>query len=155
MFLFCFLLHSHRRAVPIYWFFEVQFINILCSFERVNQNIIHVTLIHFSLQILMQLLLLYMLLYRCLRYFTCVTGTLLITLHYCTNVTLCDPVTDTKRPPVAPSRSGSRLAMPMAQATGVSLLDDLMPSNLTPKSAPSPGLLHKSSPAPLREYTEG
>ncbi|XP_052709407.1 coiled-coil domain-containing protein 81-like isoform X4 [Crassostrea angulata] len=64
-------------------------------------------------------------------------------------------VTDTKRPPVAPSRSGSRLAMPMAQATGVSLLDDLMPSNLTPKSAPSPGLLHKSSPAPLREYTEG
>lgn len=94
-----------------------------------------------------------MLLYRCLRYFTCVT--LLITLHYCTNVTLCDPVTDTKRPPVAPSRSGSRLAMPMAQATGVSLLDDLMPSNLTPKSAPSPGLLHKSSPAPLREYTEG
>lgn len=96
-----------------------------------------------------------MLLYRCLRYFTCVTGTLLITLHYCTNVTLCDPVTDTKRPPVAPSRSGSRLAMPMAQATGVSLLDDLMPSNLTPKSAPSPGLLHKSSPAPLREYTEG
>lgn len=64
-------------------------------------------------------------------------------------------VTDTRRPPVAPSRSGSRLAMPMAQATGVSLLDDLMPSNLTPKSAPSPGLLHKSSPAPLREYTEG
>lgn len=64
-------------------------------------------------------------------------------------------VTDTKRPPVAPSRSGSRLAMPMAQATGVSLLDDLMPTNLTPKSAPSPGLLHKSSPAPLREYTEG
>ncbi|XP_052709404.1 coiled-coil domain-containing protein 81-like isoform X1 [Crassostrea angulata] len=66
-----------------------------------------------------------------------------------------EPFTDTKRPPVAPSRSGSRLAMPMAQATGVSLLDDLMPSNLTPKSAPSPGLLHKSSPAPLREYTEG
>lgn len=98
-------------------------------------------------------MLIYMLLYRCLRYFTCVT--LLITLHYCTNDTLCDPVTDTKRPPVAPSRSGSRLAMPMAQATGVSLLDDLMPTNLTPKSAPSPGLLHKSSPAPLREYTEG
>nr|XP_011433102.2 coiled-coil domain-containing protein 81 isoform X5 [Crassostrea gigas] len=66
-----------------------------------------------------------------------------------------EPFTDTKRPPVAPSRSGSRLAMPMAQATGVSLLDDLMPTNLTPKSAPSPGLLHKSSPAPLREYTEG
>ncbi|XP_078323683.1 coiled-coil domain-containing protein 81-like isoform X2 [Crassostrea virginica] len=60
-----------------------------------------------------------------------------------------------KKPPVVPSRSGSRLAMPMAQATGVSLLDDLVPSNLTPKSAPSPGLLHKSSPAPLREYTEG
>lgn len=68
---------------------------------------------------------------------------------------ITEEVTDNKRPPVAPSRSGSRLAMPMAQATGVSLLDDLMPSNLTPKSAPSPGLLHKSSPAPLREYTEG
>ncbi|XP_062598479.1 coiled-coil domain-containing protein 81-like isoform X1 [Saccostrea cucullata] len=61
----------------------------------------------------------------------------------------------TKKPPVAPSRSGSRLAMPMAHATGVSLLDDLMPSNLTPKSAPSPGLLHKSSPAPFRDLADG
>ncbi|XP_056013773.1 coiled-coil domain-containing protein 81-like isoform X4 [Ostrea edulis] len=62
---------------------------------------------------------------------------------------------DTKKPPMAPSRAGSRLAMPMAQATGVCLLDDLIPSNLTPKSAPSPGLLHRSSPAPFRDISDG
>ncbi|KAK3577401.1 hypothetical protein CHS0354_032249 [Potamilus streckersoni] len=36
-----------------------------------------------------------------------------------------------------PSRSASRTAVPMAKATGVSLLDDLYPSAQSPKSAPS------------------
>ncbi|KAK3098685.1 hypothetical protein FSP39_021970 [Pinctada imbricata] len=65
---------------------------------------------------------------------------------------------DLKKPPsVVPSRSGSRMAMPLAKANGVSLLDDLVPSVLTPKSAPSPGLgtLHKSAPSPFNNATEG
>lgn len=58
---------------------------------------------------------------------------------------------DLKKPPVAPSRSGSRMAMPMAKATGFSLLDDLVVSTHTPHSAPSPNNLAKSSPNPLRD----
>ncbi|WAR07950.1 CCD81-like protein [Mya arenaria] len=42
-----------------------------------------------------------------------------------------------KRASIPPSRAGSRMAAPMAMATGVSLLDDLVPSAHTPKSAPS------------------
>lgn len=42
-----------------------------------------------------------------------------------------------KKASIPPSRTGSRAAAPMAMATGVSLLDDLVPSAHTPKSAPS------------------
>ncbi|XP_060067467.1 coiled-coil domain-containing protein 81-like [Ylistrum balloti] len=56
---------------------------------------------------------------------------------------------DQKKAPMAPSRTGSRMAMPLAKATGVSLLDDLIPSSYTPKSAPSPlGPIHKPVPSP-------
>ncbi|KAL4233395.1 Coiled-coil domain-containing protein 81 [Mactra antiquata] len=51
----------------------------------------------------------------------------------------------TKRASIPPSRAGSRMAAPMAMATGVSLLDDLVPSAQTPKSAPS---LNRPSPPP-------
>ncbi|XP_021352588.1 coiled-coil domain-containing protein 81-like isoform X3 [Mizuhopecten yessoensis] len=55
-----------------------------------------------------------------------------------------------------PSRTGSRMAMPLAKASGVSLLDDLIPSSYTPKSAPSPlGPINKSVPCPPREMMEG
>lgn len=65
-----------------------------------------------------------------------------------------------------PSRTGSRMAMPLAKASGVSLLDDLVPSAQTPKSAPSPSnllrnanspsyLAQKPSPVPFREISDG
>ncbi|XP_033741100.1 coiled-coil domain-containing protein 81-like isoform X1 [Pecten maximus] len=61
-----------------------------------------------------------------------------------------------KRVPMAPSRAGSRMAMPLAKATGVSLLDDLIPSSYTPKSAPSPlGPIQKPIPSPPRELADG
>ena len=54
-----------------------------------------------------------------------------------------------KKPPsVAASRSGSRMAAPVAMATGVSLLDDLVPAAQAPKSAPS---LYKPTPPPPME----
>ncbi|CAG2222336.1 Coiled-coil domain-containing protein 81 [Mytilus edulis] len=56
-----------------------------------------------------------------------------------------------KKAPVAPSRSGSRMAMPMAKATGVSLLDDLILSTQSPHSAPSPNNLARSSLNPLND----
>ncbi|XP_033741101.1 coiled-coil domain-containing protein 81-like isoform X2 [Pecten maximus] len=63
---------------------------------------------------------------------------------------------DQKRVPMAPSRAGSRMAMPLAKATGVSLLDDLIPSSYTPKSAPSPlGPIQKPIPSPPRELADG
>lgn len=37
----------------------------------------------------------------------------------------------------APGRSSSRMAMPLAKATGVSLLDDLVPSGATPIISPA------------------
>lgn len=61
---------------------------------------------------------------------------------------------DLKKPPHAPSRSGSRMAMPMAKATGVSLLDDLVVSTHTPHSAPSSGHLAKSSTNPLKDIND-
>lgn len=73
--------------------------------------------------------------------------------------------TDDKKPPMPPSRAGSRMAMPLAKASGVSLLDDLVPSAQTPKSAPSPSnllrnanspsyLAQKPSPVPFREIND-
>lgn len=61
---------------------------------------------------------------------------------------------DLKKPPLAPSRTGSRMAMPMAKATGVSLLDDLVVSTHTPHSAPSSGHLAKSSTNPLKDIND-
>jgi len=56
-------------------------------------------------------------------------------------------VTDApKRSSMPPSRAGSRMAAPMAMATGVSLLDDLVPSAQTPKSAPSIASYRPSPP---------
>lgn len=63
-------------------------------------------------------------------------------------------IEDLKKPPLAPSRSGSRMAMPMAKATGVSLLDDLVVSTHTPHSAPSSGHLAKSSTNPLKDIND-
>lgn len=61
-----------------------------------------------------------------------------------------------KKSPMPPSRTGSRMAMPLAKANGVSLLDDLIPSSYTPKSAPSPlGPIHKSFPSPIRDLEDG
>ncbi|OWF50937.1 coiled-coil domain-containing protein 81-like isoform X2 [Mizuhopecten yessoensis] len=63
---------------------------------------------------------------------------------------------DQRKVSMPPSRTGSRMAMPLAKASGVSLLDDLIPSSYTPKSAPSPlGPINKSVPCPPREMMEG
>ncbi|XP_071133663.1 coiled-coil domain-containing protein 81-like isoform X4 [Mytilus edulis] len=62
-----------------------------------------------------------------------------------------ETIDDLKKAPVAPSRSGSRMAMPMAKATGVSLLDDLILSTQSPHSAPSPNNLARSSLNPLND----
>ncbi|XP_069127220.1 coiled-coil domain-containing protein 81-like isoform X3 [Argopecten irradians] len=60
-----------------------------------------------------------------------------------------------KKAPMAPSRTGSRMAMPLAKATGVSLLDDLIPSSYTPKP-PSPlGPIQKPIPSPPRDLADG
>lgn len=59
-----------------------------------------------------------------------------------------------KKPPLAPSRSGSRMAMPMAKATGVSLLDDLILSTQSPHSAPSPNNLARSNLNPLKDMND-
>ncbi|XP_069127195.1 coiled-coil domain-containing protein 81-like isoform X1 [Argopecten irradians] len=62
---------------------------------------------------------------------------------------------DQKKAPMAPSRTGSRMAMPLAKATGVSLLDDLIPSSYTPKP-PSPlGPIQKPIPSPPRDLADG
>ncbi|XP_060555877.1 uncharacterized protein LOC132716590, partial [Ruditapes philippinarum] len=53
----------------------------------------------------------------------------------------------TKRASIPPSRAGSRMAAPMAMATGVSLLDDLVPSGQAPRSAPSQAS-YRPSPLP-------
>ncbi|KAH3738360.1 hypothetical protein DPMN_044994 [Dreissena polymorpha] len=51
-----------------------------------------------------------------------------------------------KRASIPASRAGSRMAAPIAMATGVSLLDDLVPSAHTPKSAPSQASQRPSPP---------
>lgn len=55
-----------------------------------------------------------------------------------------------KSPMITQSRSGSRMAAPVAMATGVSLLDDLVPFAQTPKSAPS--LTKRSPPPPMEGF---
>ncbi|XP_045197677.2 coiled-coil domain-containing protein 81-like isoform X3 [Mercenaria mercenaria] len=53
----------------------------------------------------------------------------------------------TKRGSIPPSRTGSRMAAPMAMATGVNFLDDLVPSAQAPRSAPSQA---SQRPSPLQ-----
>lgn len=65
-----------------------------------------------------------------------------------------ETIDDLKKPPLAPSRSGSRMAMPMAKATGVSLLDDLILSTQSPHSAPSPNNLARSNLNPLKDMND-
>lgn len=61
-------------------------------------------------------------------------------------ILFCYFLTDaTKKASIPPSRTGSRMAVPMAMATGVGL-DDLVPSAHTPKSAPSQA---SQRPSPL------
>nr|KAG5704946.1 hypothetical protein BaRGS_022788 [Batillaria attramentaria] len=50
---------------------------------------------------------------------------------------------------VQQSRAPSRMAMPLAKASGISLLDDLVPSNATPKLSPVPPPDHQFSQAEL------